>query len=773
LFCRLPDKEEEMPIRYDRRSGTSVIDVHTYCALAFLRATNKGYRFKLGSNLEGYGVFGDVVVRVEYLDGNCRKSHIFLQLKSRAVQHITLSKLKSKNGDFSLRKCYDSYIEVQETLNCGEERGKLDGKTDESEERGKLDGKTVEILFIIYTNIDVATDLTSDQVTHFGEEDFLKTGGFVLQFNKDEHKAIYKHLQELPKHEEFLSRFRIFYKQADEKEMYSLIKHELQQSMKLPESELDLAYVCYRDVIKDWWQNCNYFLQDTNSMENDPIRKTADKVRIKKILDQRKSELDNLSIQYKQSVITDMKKITKPHKAVLIFAPGRLTTLTAAKIHQMLRATEHMIINLQQLVHYKTEVMLAWKNQFDVLVLESQSSNENFQEVLKEISMILNESGEKKRLIFIANRMGNTKQLNALRQTFSTNLREEYEDWKFSDIVTESKQFLLEKEVNFQGAKIQIKDLVKESDFRMLNALDCDSISPLLANEKPSIGTPIENTLQCYTDRSLECIANFKGGNQAESETLVQFRQESLEELQGTSSYRGGKCNVSDRGLEVPHLSFQNGREKEKSTEYGETKTMKISYKKDQKLLIREITDAISNVQLGFQSKSTQVWPHSTLLDGEDGIILVTDDPGMEKSTILTNLAKQTREIYPNIWIVMVNIKNYTNILDAIKTKGFEEEGAIKMLTEAAQIKQTEGSLLEKQLFNYIYNSTGNMAVLFFNDTAATEIYTEEVTQILRILSETKIRKVWVTSCNSVKDKLEQEFQCQSYSLLTFSVEDQ
>jgi hypothetical protein len=30
------------------------------------------------------------------------------------------------------------------------------------------------------------------------------TGGSVLLFNEGEHKAIYKHLQDLPKHHEFL-----------------------------------------------------------------------------------------------------------------------------------------------------------------------------------------------------------------------------------------------------------------------------------------------------------------------------------------------------------------------------------------------------------------------------------------------------------------------------------------------------------------------------------------------------------------------------------------
>ena len=42
--------------------------------------------------------------------------------------------------------------------------------------------------------------------------------------------------------------------------------------------------------------------------------------------------------------------------------------------------------------------------------------------------------------------------------------------------------------------------------------------------------------------------------------------------------------------------------------------------------------------------ENAQTWTPRTLLDIEDKIILVTDEPEMGKSTILTHLVKQTRE---------------------------------------------------------------------------------------------------------------------------------
>jgi len=73
-------------------------------------------------------------------------------------------------------------------------------------------------------------------------------------------------------------------------------------------------------------ENRNHFLIDTNSKQHALLEKTKEKLRttlVAKILDQTKSELDYLSIKYKQSAISDMKQLIEPYKTVLLFAPGR------------------------------------------------------------------------------------------------------------------------------------------------------------------------------------------------------------------------------------------------------------------------------------------------------------------------------------------------------------------------------------------------------------------------------------------------------------------
>jgi hypothetical protein len=66
---------------------------------------------------------------------------------------------------------------------------------------------------------------------------------------------------------------------------------------------------------------------------------------------------------------------------------------------------------------------------------------------------------------------------------------------------------------------------------------------------------------------------------------------------------------------------------------------------------------------------------------------------------LLTSLSKY-KNFHPDTWIVSVNINNYTSILHGIKTNAFDEKGAMKLLTETAQIREMEGAQLEEQLFN-------------------------------------------------------------------------
>ena len=236
----------------------------------------------------------------------------------------------------------------------------------------------------------------------------------------------------------------------------------------------------------------------------------------------------------------------------------------------------------------------------------------------------------------------------------------------------------------------------------MLSALDCDSMSLLLANEKPSIGIPMEKTLDYYIDRALECIHNVEPVTRNENELLLPFRKDTMEELKVITACAENNCKISDHGGGNPQQSLANENGQGPRRVCNETNAMQYLETKEQQHPCEPMTDDFGNAHQSLKRKSTVVWRTTTLLEGENRIIFVTDEPGMGKSTLLTHLAKKTQKRHPNMWIVRVNINSYTSILHELKTNGFDENDALKILTEAAQIKESDSVHLEKQLFNYI-----------------------------------------------------------------------
>jgi hypothetical protein len=65
------------------------------------------------------------------------------------------------------------------------------------------------------------------------------------------------------------------------------------------------------------------------------------------------------------------------------------------------------------------------------------------------------------------------------------------------------------------------------------------------------------------------------------------------------------------------------------------------------------------------------------------------------------------------------------------------------------------------------------MVVLIDGVDEVSPLYTKLVVQILRLLIKTNIKKIWVTSRNSMKGFPEKEFKCHSYSLVPFTETDQ
>jgi hypothetical protein len=72
----------------------------------------------------------------------------------------------------------------------------------------------------------------------------------------------------------------------------------------------------------------------------------------------------------------------------------------------------------------------------------------------------------------------------------------------------------------------------------MFDAVDSASVFLLIADEKPSIDVPIDETLEYDIERTLECRKEGKGGIANDNDLIASLRGDSFEKLQGSRPYR-------------------------------------------------------------------------------------------------------------------------------------------------------------------------------------------------------------------------------------------
>ncbi|KAJ8705847.1 hypothetical protein PYW08_012893 [Mythimna loreyi] len=227
-----------------------------------------------------------------------------------------------------------------------------------------------------------------------------------------------------------------------------------------------------------------------------------------------------------------------------------------------------------------------------------------------------------------------------------------------------------------------------------------------------------------------------------------------------------GKLNVSRHYNEIKHLYFDPGVQK---TESSTNKIVKLPH------------------------------PLKTLYDLKDDVVLITAEPGMGKSTLLTHLSIETKKYYPEVWIVRVNLLEYSRELHDWKEKKIEIN-TLETLKFMCQLilREKNGNLnnvvvtLEEQDgVVYLKDCTGGpwiefelkMFLNFYNDgkiiflfDGFDEIYPHYINETVKFIEvikkNRKKHKIWVTSRSSleIKNVLQEAFG-DPYTIVRMSLE--
>ncbi|KAJ4432070.1 hypothetical protein ANN_20684 [Periplaneta americana] len=688
---------------YERASGVANMTGELYevkmVALLFVRALNQSLDFHIASSMNAAGAFDDVVLRVG-------KKTVLIQLKHRenTCKQIEQKDLVKKKGNFSLLKYYESYCKVRN--NWTEDKDL------------QLCGNFQDALFIVYTNAKMAEDIGSN-VCNCDWRNILGTGGNCLQFTSETCPQSDPPV-DLADYAAFVSQLCFFTEEAAEDKLDDFIRQEIKAAC-----GTDTGYIQLIAKVQEWWRHSSSYLTNETHFWWDIVQSCIADLSQKKI-----TEFENLNVKFRDEYV---KQIQTNLPAVgnfsCIVAKGTLgcTALTSLKVYQSLHNDRHIFVDGNVLTTHMSNIQALWGKWCDLLVVvEDGHTPPNF---------IRSYPG--KRLVYI---LGHKPE----EETVAHILHEDEPNLKQLD--DESRERVFTTLVNFQGHSVALGEVIGSNE-QMVSA---DVIVRVLTGEFV-LGNTLSGDVDYYIPRVIK------------------------------SGYRVNKDIVSHPITDLPFTLAMSGMEFEALNNEDGGHIKSVHDVED----FLKLTDACDTVHWLHWDGNAFVWMESqgdmnvllqylteqltyenvvdSVFDIAQRVVLLSDDPGMGKSTLLTHVAKITKKKHPAMWVFRVNLNNFTPKLDELP-ENLQLSDVIKFLLEVCGV-----SLHWKDLFKNMENTS----ILLDGFDEISPTHSDKVALMLRLLQKTKVKKLWITTRPVTASRLQQELCARPFTIRPFSEKDQ
>jgi ankyrin repeat protein len=163
------------------------------------------------------------------------------------------------------------------------------------------------------------------------------------------------------------------------------------------------------------------------------------------------------------------------------------------------------------------------------------------------------------------------------------------------------------------------------------------------------------------------------------------------------------------------------------------------------------------------------------LLDSKQKIIIISDPAGMGKSTLLNSLANQIKEKLPHIWVIRLDLSNYSKEFEKkIKAK-LDSNTDVDFLKELMQsLPETNfKSNFENKLLTAALEETGRVVLMFDGFDEISPNYKDIVMRLIIELKKSKVDKIFLTTRPNMREELEQTLDTLSYHLKPLSNDEQ
>ena len=433
------------------------------------------------------------------------------------------------------------------------------------------------------------------------------------------------------------------------------------------------------------------------------------------------------------------------------------------KVHQVLQKIgclsegQYTVLKLERLLTVNQFMELSTLMQSTVtphLLLIACEDNQQLDEETKDVIRTLFNTIKQKqniKIIFVTRSGGSTVDfLQHLGKRLSgKGFVRSVEQLTWSDLTARSQEKLLEKLVEFQGAKFSLNDLMS-AESPVANFLP---LGDLLEENELKISDPVPIS---------------KGYNQSYYiERTFRHQNTIKQDIFSDKDVKQGKVILSSTKQEFIQLKAHN---KGKSVHWLE---------KDEtgKLVLQQSQGSLETVRRYIDTDS----PHTYTADDLDKLLeqaqhqrvmLISDTAGMGKSTVLTHLSKRIKQKFPAKWVVRIALNDHTDTLKKLKQEQIDKEKSIKFVSEKL-LKLKPG--LEMELFKQCCEQNKKVRIVIMLDgfDEISPFYKETVIDLLQALRQTAVEQLWVTTRPNLREELEDKLQQLSYTLEPFSDKNQ
>jgi hypothetical protein len=194
---------------------------------------------------------------------------------------------------------------------------------------------------------------------------------------------------------------------------------------------------------------------------------------------------------------------------------------------------------------------------------------------------------------------------------------------------------------------------------------------------------------------------------------------------------------------------------------------------KDGEFVWRDTNCGLDIIRKNIKDKKYESFNDEQIIKCNDTTMLLAADPGMGKSTFLSNMEHEIKKLNPTKWVLRIDLGENTKTL---KDTEFEREFIEKykeFLWTAAHSPEQNALVLVKVIFLQALEQTENVVVMLDGFDEVSPYYSRRVEMLIKEIMSKMRLKIWVASRFSCRMELEEIMMKFAFTLLPFSDENQ